>query len=49
MEGTRMIKNENKIYLGQVHHKKKHGLGKFNLNQGIAVYKDGRIYEGEFY
>ena len=48
-EGTRIIKNQNKIYLGQVINKKKHGKGRFFIILGIAVYRDGRIYEGQFY
>lgn len=36
------MKTEHKIYLGEVLSKKKHG-------KGIVVYKEGRIYEGNFY
>jgi hypothetical protein len=37
MKGTRVIKNENKIYLGQIKNKKKNGIG-------IVIYRDGHIY-----
>jgi hypothetical protein len=37
MKGTRMIRNENKIFLGQVGNKKKNG-------SGIVIYRDGHIY-----
>lgn len=37
----KLIKNANKIYFGQIERKKKSG-------KGICVYKEGKIYEGEF-
>ena len=37
----KLIKNDGKIYFGQVDRKRRSGMG-------ICVYKEGKIYEGEF-
>ena len=35
----RLVKGNDKVYLGEVFAKQKHG-------KGISIHKDGRIYEG---
>lgn len=48
-EGVRIVKSENKVYLGEVMYRKKHGKG-INVDySGISIYRDGRIYEGYFF
>jgi hypothetical protein len=37
----KLIKNQDKIYFGQVEKKKRHG-------NGVNISKDGKIYEGQF-
>lgn len=41
MQDSKLVRTENKIYLGQVRAKKKHGLG-------VTIYREGRIYEGSY-
>ena len=40
-KNLKLIKNDGKIYFGQVERKKRAG-------KGICVYREGKIYEGEF-
>jgi hypothetical protein len=40
--------SSSKIYLGETLNKKKHGKGTTRIILGVAIYKDGRIYEGSF-
>lgn len=37
----KLIKHDGKIYFGQIDRKKKSG-------KGICIYKEGKLYEGEF-
>lgn len=41
MPRVKIIKTENKVYFGQIEHKKKHG-------KGIVLYRQGKLYEGDF-
>jgi hypothetical protein len=38
---SRLVRTENKMYMGQIRNKKKHGVG-------VTIYREGRIYEGTY-
>ena len=40
-KNLKLIKNQDKIYFGQVERKKRNG-------NGVNISKDGRVYEGQF-
>jgi len=40
-QNLKLIKNQDKIYFGQVERKKRNG-------NGVNISKDGRVYEGQF-
>jgi hypothetical protein len=41
LKDTKLVTSEQKIYIGQINNKQKNGVG-------LTVYKDGRIFEGEY-
>ena len=41
---VRLIRNENKIYFGEIANKKKQGLGNKIFKIGITICRSGKIY-----
>lgn len=37
----RIVQNEHRVYFGETHQHRKHGIG-------VSLYRDGRVYEGGF-
>jgi hypothetical protein len=38
---SKLVRTENKIFIGQIRAKRKHGVG-------VTIYREGRIYEGSY-
>jgi len=47
-KSLKLVRNESRVYFGEIRDQKKHGVGKRKHYTGIAIYQDGKVYEGQF-